>query len=432
MSRFAHRLSRVVRYEAEDITIPLMAAQSSDSLVETIGVSVHSTSAPYDSVSLAQWQADIAALGVRHVRMERVTTSNTRQTQLVNAMPPGTKLLAILDDRGTQSPSVSWAHIQANWQRTIVAVSGPNEPNIDASMPAGWPLSGTYDGTSNYMPVNEAQRQQALVWTAVSGGAATVACSPLAMRDQPAWFARYGIGMPRTPLPFQAGDIHMYQGGRRFQKNGNLGTLVDAFRTEFGPHLPVWLSETGYHNLIGTSDTHIGTSEEVAAIYAAEFPFACQAEGIDRAYFYELYNETSLSGREANFGLFHAPGTSKPIATVLGRILSLYSDPGAPHPSSALRVRITGGGSDFQSALHQKRDGRWLLAMWRRANLWDFPNMSPIAPPSPTITTVTLSRSRPVTGYTPTLSGGATSSRTTTSEWTVSMSQHMHVFEIER
>lgn len=418
MSVASRRLQRTAL--REDLSIPLVPVQMADTIVDTMGVNIHGAASPYTTTTTAQLVEDVSqTLGFRHVRMDRVgpggSSPNDSQTLMIRALySAGVRAITVLDDRGVQSPATRMTHILNDWPvGSVLQVSGPNEPNNSAAWPtpADWPLTiagELPDENDIPMSVSESVRQMIAVNDAVAGSGIAVACSPFALKGRYTWIDRYKTQLP-SPYPFSRIDAHFYQAGRRFEKNGELTTVVNTYQASVGP-MPLYLSENGYHNLLGTADTHFGTSESVAAIYLQEYPFRVRANGVERAYLYELYDEPNretptVPNKEAHFGLFSAPGVPKPAAVQLGRIMSLYSDPGASFTPTGLRFTVSGGGSDFMSACHQKRDGSWLIALWRRVDIWDYQNMIDKPLPSPANITVRFSKPRTITGYSPSVSG---------------------------
>jgi hypothetical protein len=428
----------------EDLTVPLVTPIGrSHGVIESLSVGLQPTGGVWTDVTAAQFQTDLQYLGFSEVRMSRVDTNQANQSRLMNlAGDVGYKANIIIDDVGAQTIESRWAHVKAAWNRIqVVRVEMANEPqNGGGWTPATWPLgvaaTPTYTGASNDLPVNEVHAQQRRLHATVRGDADPVlsripiACSSLALRDQAAWWGSYARNRPVDgPVGersfFSDFNFHMYQAGRRFRKKftesrETAPETINAARAAFpeSAAAPLLFSETGFHNFTG-ADSHNPTPEDVAGIYAADFPFEAATLGIGVISFHQMYNDDRhAAGREGYFGLFRAPGDPKPIADTLHRITGLYADPGATAvPLKPLRFSISGGGTDLRSQLRQRRDGSWDLALWRDVSIYtpatSIAAGTRLANPAPTNVTLKFSRARTVTGYTPYSAAAPTLAATT-------------------
>ena len=178
------------------------------------------------------------------------------------------------------------------------------------------------------------------------------------------------------------GDVHIYPG------DDDPEVDVDerlALLRPLHPGKPVCVSEGGYTTSVdrGYTGGAVLVSEEAAALYAPKQLLVHAVEG--RPFFsYELLDEapplrdTERSVREAGFGLVRTPTTdpdswtAKPGFDAIRRLLVLVRDV-RPTPAVQLEVQVTANTADLRSALWNRSDGKWVLAVWRAVDLykWD-------------------------------------------------------------
>lgn len=216
------------------------------------------------------------------------------------------------------------------------------------------------------------------------------------------------------------GNAHLYNAGGSPTRgiDRHLAILQRCF-----PDAPTWFfTETGYSN---SPQDNAGrtVSEDAAATYAirgicdffvrdciyGRFELLDDPDPIDYAS-QESINRTA--DRQAHYGLVAMPQDSvteaspetwrkKPEFYATQRFLGLMSDPGTSWTPEQLDLTVTGGGSDLQQALVQKRNGRHYLLLWRDVEVaTTYPDARKIDVPASTVT-VKLPYPRPVAIYSP-------------------------------
>ena len=91
-------------------------------------------------------------------------------------------------------------------------------------------------------------------------------------------------------------------------------------------------------------------------------------------YGYELVDEfldPAKTNPEAHFGLLRHDWSPKPAYTAMKNLLGLLSDPGPAFEPGSLPVIVDGWPSDARVVTTQKRDGDFVLLLWRDEPLWD-------------------------------------------------------------
>ena len=188
------------------------------------------------------------------------------------------------------------------------------------------------------------------------------------------------------------GAIHRYFSGFNpettgFWKSNACGTwgamsfYICEARINAGPTAPLYITETGY-TTFGEVD------ETTAGKYISRVLLFDSLAGIVRTYVYELHDDgTDTTNSEDGYGLFRYDGTPKPAFDAVRNEIALLSDPGPSFSPKALAYSVTGP-ADLRHELFQKRDGTYVLAMWRAARSWN-PNTFreiPVAPGAVTVT----------------------------------------------
>ncbi|MEO8330290.1 MAG: hypothetical protein ABI586_09810, partial [Candidatus Nanopelagicales bacterium] len=180
------------------------------------------------------------------------------------------------------------------------------------------------------------------------------------------------------------GNGHLYNKGTSPTReiDEHLGVLRPVF-----PHVADWImTETGYNN---SPQDNLGKTipEFASATYAprAVCDFFtrntayCRFELMDDPNAIDYTSQTTINNtsvRDAHFGLVAMTKTTvgestpdtwreKPEFQTMARFMGLLADRGSVFTPDGLNVQVSGGGSDLQQLLLQKRDGRHYLILWR-------------------------------------------------------------------
>jgi hypothetical protein len=178
------------------------------------------------------------------------------------------------------------------------------------------------------------------------------------------------VGDQRSYL--DVGNIHPYTYGlspdsRHMRAELARGSAVSGRK-------PVWATEAGFHNAMrGPADQQPGVSERAAAVYLTRTFLQHFESGVRRTYAYELLDEQpERRGRdpEQHFGLLRHDFSPKPAYTALKNLLTLVGPANGHTRLRPLRVDVSGP-SDLHRIVLRKADGRYLVALWRTASVWD-------------------------------------------------------------
>jgi len=355
----------------------LISAGCADHVVDSLGINVHGTG-PYQ-----QWVSVCGAmrqLGLRHVRTGRINIGQAGQRAL-GAMfaSEGITVLPIPDDYGSPTPATRMAEVYNTWGGVVVdGWEGPNEPNNGISSPSLWPDTIPTNGpasTDTTLGKAEVRRQLGLIDVGAAL-AAPVLGSALSLRNLTGWPVALGDLTSLVAI----GSVHCYPGGWQPEHGWQLTEAREESRACYGS-LPVWLTETGWHDLLSWTGGHRPTSPLAAATYAARLPFESALAGFSRSYFYSLVDEPALAADySGHFGAFDSSWSPKPWANAVRYLTGLYADPGEDFSPAPLELEISHD-SAVSWALHGKRDGSYLLALWQPgANVWDPTTLAPVTP----------------------------------------------------
>lgn len=323
-------------------------------LVDSLGVNVHLSfmSTPYGNP--ASVEDLVSKLGVRHLR-DRLSPRNSAQWRTM-------KRLAA---RGVRFDTIMGTPTSTERPRDLIRV-------IETQMPGGvvesleganeWNLAGR----ANW--ANELRTHQTELWHAAKGSAVTKNLPVLA----PALGLRRGFSeLGDLSEVADTGNVHNYPGG--LLPSLRIDGMVQAERQVTGSE-PVVFTESGFHSALNTPTTHPGTPEGVAGVYAPRLLLDHMVRGVDRVYLYELIDEgsdSSLTDREAGFGLVRNDLTPKPAFLSLQRLLALAESPSKGFKPGSLDYAVGGAPADLQQLLLQRSDGTFVLLLWRDVSLYD-------------------------------------------------------------
>ena len=379
---------------AADIT-PLPAVQS-DSLVDSYGVGIHLPflNTPYaDATAVANALSD---LGVRHVRDDLRTNDPREYAGIRTVADKGIKFNLIMGNPSSPDSAATYVNTVATQlpAGSVESLEGSNE----------WDINGTASW------VTELTQRQKDLYQAAKADPATASLPVLS----PALAFKWNY-LPLGDLS-QYADIangHMYPGG--YKPSNEVSQITSALRGTVPATKPLITTEAGYHNALNTTNGHLPVPEDVAGVYTPRVLLEHYLRGDKRVYTYELldeFDDPALTNPEAHFGLLHRDFTPKPAYTAMKNLLGLLSDPGPSFTPQALPIKVTGFPSDGKYVVTQKRNGQYVVLLWRDVQIYD-PVLRLPTPVTPTSTTVQLAKTSNVTVYRPSeQSGPVTQSQT--------------------
>lgn len=385
-----------------------------DKAVDLLGVNTHVyyTGTPYmqaasgDASAAATLVRKLQGLGCRHVRETLAIGNGTQRNALAVLAAAGIDVTfaASYQDTETQRPSVASITTELSnfynggtGKGKAVWISPVNEPDRNyntATPPAGWAS-------------DIAARQQSTY----------NALHPLGFKiltPSVAFWRKYAAAFGDLTNFADGQDAHNYQGGNKPSTgiDGCLGSLKSMTTG-----LPVYMTECGYHNGMTWRGGNPPAPEDVCGIYGPRLLLEHLIRGVARCFPYELVNEpNAANAREQNFGLCRSDWSNKPMYTSIANFTALVGDPGATFFPQPLTGTVTGP-ADLKFITLGKRDGSYMVAVWRDVALWapSATTAGAYTTVTPATATLTLGTSKTVRRYTPHLSTAvqATSAGTT-------------------
>lgn len=342
-----------------------MQAMAADSLVDSIGVNIHCW--PGNSyIEGDRWEKVILPalrdLRIRHARdgvgLDRGVLARLRQVAQL-----GIRLTLLSGPEATSSVELSRALDEVG-RENIAMLEGVNEPD-------GW-----WGGRPGHTPEMAIDHQRILSGIGRARDIPVIA-SALIQAGNRARFAR------QAPYA-QYGNVHPYPAGRMPETGGwgdngygSLRWARDLLVTPLlGPKAPFVATEAGYHNAITqkarSTNPHSGCPESVSAAYEPRLFLYYRRFGVARSFKYELFDQgTDKDDPEQNFGWLRHDGSRKPGFHAMRNLIAAFSDPGPSFAPARLPVGLSGETEGLETALFQKRDGSFLLALWLAKSLWD-------------------------------------------------------------
>ncbi len=331
---------------------PAVQARMSDSVADGVGVNVHLLYGRTQYADFPAVQAALADLGVRHVR-DSLGRARTDQYAKVNALAAAGVRTTFTLDKVTDLTAIGprLDMIAGNMAGSVEAVEPPNEYNLSGSPTWAEDLRA-------YQPELHAQLRSRSELDGVR------VLGPSLARRQ----GYTEVGDLSAHL--DAGNVHTYPGGHVPTRNldlqlGNAAVIAGA--------KPVVVTEAGYHNALATASQHPAATEEAAGVYTPRLLLEYHQREV-RSYLYELFDqnpEPTGTDKEMHFGLVRADGTPKPAYDAVKNLLRVTSDPGPAFTPAALSYAATSSTDDLRQTLVQRRDGSFVLLLWRDVAVWD-------------------------------------------------------------
>jgi hypothetical protein len=324
---------------------PAPAARFADS----IGVNVHMsyTRSAYGDPRVAD---RVRQAGIRHVRDGLEPGRRDQWARLLELRRAGARSTLILGSPQQGPLPELLAVLRDELRPAVEAVEGPNE--YDRSGDDDWAAS--------------LRRYQAQL-------AAALERDP-ALRGLPLLGPSFVDRSSRAEFGdasriLDVGNLHSYPGGDR--PEDNLESEVELGRVVAGSE-PLVATETGYHNALDATYGQPPVTEQVAGDYLPRLYFSYFGAGIRRTFWYELIDEYSDPERddpEQHFGLLRRDLSPKPAYAALANLNRMVRDAGqGGHDLEPLDLAVTAD-EEIRRVLLRRRDGTYLLALWRPVGL---------------------------------------------------------------
>ncbi|WP_395692177.1 hypothetical protein [Nocardioides sp.] len=350
--------------------IVALPAVRSGSVVDAYGVGIHLNflDTPYlDYQAVADALSD---LGVRHVR-DDLYLDAPREYRAIRAVAArGIGFDLIMGRPGTGATPTEYVETVADHLPvgSVDALEGANE----------WDLFGGGD----HWPAEVTAWQRDL-FTAARAEPATAGIPVLAPALAFSWsYADLGDLSAWSDLA----NAHMYPGG--YEPSAVIGQITQAVRTVV-PTAPLVTTEAGYTNAVNGSGHHLPVPEDVSATYLPRLLLDHVLAGERRVYSYELidsFDDPGATDTEAHFGLLRHDLSPKPAYTAMRSLLALLADPGPTFTPGRLAVTADGLPTDARYLLTQRRDGRFVLLLWRDVRVFDPQEQTPLTVTSAAVT----------------------------------------------
>ncbi|HEU5038904.1 MAG TPA: fibronectin type III domain-containing protein [Nocardioides sp.] len=360
-----------------------LPAVPSDSVVDSYGVGIHLNflDTPYRDTDVV---ADaLAGLGVRHVRDDLYLDAPRQYRAIARVAARGVGFDLIMGRPGAGTPADYVSTVADELPAGAVeSLEGANE----------WDLFGG-DGW-----VGEVRTWQQDLYAAAKADDATADLPVLAPALAFRWnYADLGDVSPAADLA----NAHMYPGG--YEPSNEIGAITRAVRQSMATQ-PLVTTEAGYTNALGSTGSHRPVPEDVAGAYYPRLLLEHVARGEQRVYSYELidsFDDPDTTNPEAHFGLLRHDLSPKPAYTAMQNLLALLDDPGPSFIPEPLAVTADGLSGDARYLLTERRDGGYVLLLWRDVRIWD-PVQQQRLPVTPDRATVRLDVPHTLTVYRPT------------------------------
>jgi hypothetical protein len=396
-------------------TAPANAATPRDAraFVDTIGVNTHLF---YDDTAygnFAMTKQRLQELGVRHVRdsfdPDRRQFFFDRVNNLGQAGIKSTLIACRMTGNNAWQTDAFVSDAKNKVRSSLDAIEGVNEPN--------------FSGYSDW--VNTAQGCQYYLNRYAKDGTMGAPLTQPVLGPSATFGGVQELGYIGDRA--DAGNFHPYPGGQAPSGPGYhplSARLADVRTFGFnGQQVPVYATETGYHDAVNSPSDHPSVSQKAAAIYLPRLFLENDKAGVARTFTYELVDQFSDPQRddlESNFGLFESDWSYKPAATALKNTIGLLDSPSASAKqplgytlSNTADPDGSGTGGAVKDRLMQKADGSWWLALWQDSTVYT-KGSGDIANPTVRVG-VKLDRTLTATGYRPTLGAGTYGSVTASS-----------------
>jgi len=361
--------------------LPYVTPRPAIAVAAVGGVCTHMESAPY-SANVDKVVAAVKDLRLTQIR-SRIYKGNTAQRDAMTtiARAGGALFTSNLGQPGqAATPAAMVAWLETFPQGVVGMIEGNNEPNLQLG--ADW-VKLTRQWMADLAAALKASK---LAW---------VRGLPLLA---PALGKRTGYDQLGSLPMCDYGNLHIYQGGGQadFRLDENLKDVAAVTGAK-----PVIVTETGYHNAMHNTSTHIATSEKAAGVYAPKVFLENALREVAGAYFYELTdNPPNPDGTdsEAHFGLLRADWTPKPAYTGLKVLAATIGDTEPARSLAAVKMAVTGP-DDLAWMLLARSDGRHHVVLWRRVEVWDRTAQQDLAV-TPAAVTVTFGKPATMAGST--------------------------------
>jgi len=354
-----------------------------ESFVQAIGVNNHMgwLGTPYANAALVK--SELAYLGVTLVRDQAPASYDLAGYQsLANAgvrfdlltSPPGQDVVNTLP---TDIANIA-ALAQSN-PGSVLSVEGPNELNGQVVYLNGLASTDPTVGAAIVRYVSSAVRSNATL------ASQNVKVANVSITNGIGGWQNYVAGLGNLSPYVDYANWHVYFNGGAQPLSNVTSMYQDAVQS--APGKPVIYTESGYFTAYQDNSGWGGVDEATQAKNTLNLLADAYKAGVTQTYLYELMEgvkDPATTDVENTFGLFHADGTPKPVATAIHNLTSILADPAQNAQTfitGTLNYSIGNMPSTANSLLLEKANGVFDLVVWNEAKDWDALNRSSIRAP---------------------------------------------------
>lgn len=365
---------------------------------DTFGVNVHFGENGYRD---AQAVADaLRLIGFSRVRGSCVSASDVAAWKALAAktrpsFPAGLKADVLIGGY-LNAPGVTLASQEALVSQLgglVESVEGPNEINNYSVDNGTHGPSDRADRTKSFAANSQAWAKALYLWRKSTPALSEARLfGPTIAGGDPKDYA----ALPDISPFVDAGGVHFYAGNGRQPSGfggGNFAALYGWCRASATPGKSLALTEWG--QTTAGRPGQGGCDEATQAKYVLNQMFDAVSVGADRAYLYQLMDDTpdgdptGAGGSEAHFGLFDSKWRPKPAARALANVKALLADTPArvTPPVPAYRVSgVTDAGAAGDCLSVSTSGGSTFLVVWNEPQVWDPKTNSAVTPPADAVT----------------------------------------------
>jgi hypothetical protein len=201
--------------------------------------------------------------------------------------------------------------------------------------------------------------------------------------------------------------------------------------------LPIVLTEFGYFSSPQAGWYMLGVDEPTQAKGVLNGYMDAAAAGVKRTYVYELLDEKpdpQNKNDEMHYGLFRNDNSPKVVAHAIRNLTSILNASKARHAKTAARdtlaYTLSGMPVSANSLLLQKKDGRFVLALWNETPIWDRAKGTPLVSPPARVELDFGAKASRIDLYDPLVSDAPAESHRDLHQLTVDVPDHVILLEI--
>jgi hypothetical protein len=240
-------------------------------------------------------------------------------------------------------------------------------------------------------------------------------------------------------------DSADYANQHAYPQNGNQPTynvpggawLPAAINSVKKFQLPIVITEFGYFSMPQSGWYMIGVDEASQAKGVLNGYMDAAAAGVKRLYVYELLDQKpdpQNKNAEMHFGLFRFDNSPKPVAYAIRNLTSVLNTGTTRRATGAARNTLAYTLADMPASanglLLQKKDGRFVLALWNETAIWDRATGTPVTHPPARVSVDFGATASRVDLYDPLVSATPLASHRDVRQLTVNVPDHVILLEV--